>query len=283
MRWSRPGMTRRGLFAAAAAAGRGKAEPRPRSTSGPKRWGSRCGPRDPARRGRAGPFRALDADSAVVAAYGLILPKPILAAPSGLLQHPRFAPAALARRGADPARDPRGRRGHRRDHHGHGGRARHRADAAQARSNRRQERRASDRRIGERGAALIEWLDPARPSPQPADGVTYAPRSTRPRHGSTGRSRAEQSTPGPRLQPGAGRLFEAKASASAARGRSGTHARASRDGPRRRLLIGCGRDALRPLRPARGTRRDDARRSAARLSHPKGTMLRDPLAADDRI
>ena len=46
-------------------------------------------------------FAALDADLAVVAAYGLILPKPILEAPeAGLHQRPRLAPAPLA--GAAP-------------------------------------------------------------------------------------------------------------------------------------------------------------------------------------
>ena len=49
-------------------------------------------------------------DVMVVAAYGLILPPWVLdAAAPGLPQHPRLAAAALARRGADPARD-RGRR-----------------------------------------------------------------------------------------------------------------------------------------------------------------------------
>ena len=60
-------------------------------------------------------------DAAVVAAYGLILPEPILAAPRlWLPQRPCLAAAALARRGADPARDPRRRRDDRRHHHADG-------------------------------------------------------------------------------------------------------------------------------------------------------------------
>ena len=50
-------------------------------------------------------FRALDADIAVVAAYGLILPRPILEAPkAGCINvHASLLPRW---RGADPARDP---------------------------------------------------------------------------------------------------------------------------------------------------------------------------------
>ena len=49
---------------------------------------------------------------------------------AGLHQHPRLAAAALARRRADPSRDPRRRRRDRRHHHAHGRRPRHRPDAA---------------------------------------------------------------------------------------------------------------------------------------------------------
>ena len=45
-------------------------------------------------------------------------------------EHPRLAAAALAGRGADPARAPRRRRGDRRRHHAHGGGARYRSGAA---------------------------------------------------------------------------------------------------------------------------------------------------------
>ena len=69
-------------------------------------------------------LRALGADLMVVAAYGLILPEPVLAAGAPRRsQYPRFAAAALARRGADPARHPRRRRAHRHLHHADGPRA----------------------------------------------------------------------------------------------------------------------------------------------------------------
>ena len=76
-------------------------------------------------------FQALDADVAVVAAYGLILPQgdPRCAAP-WLPQHPRLAAAALARRRADPARDHGGRCRDRRHHHADGRGAGYRSDAA---------------------------------------------------------------------------------------------------------------------------------------------------------
>ena len=64
-------------------------------------------------------------DAVVVAAYGLILPKPILngAAPR-LSQRPRLAVATLAGGGADPARHPGRRCRNRRQHHADGGGAR---------------------------------------------------------------------------------------------------------------------------------------------------------------
>ena len=67
----------------------------------------------------------------VVVAYGLILPQAMLDVPRlGCLNIHALAAAALARRRADPARDPRGRHAHRRHHHEDGRRPRHRADAA---------------------------------------------------------------------------------------------------------------------------------------------------------
>ena len=50
------------------------------------------------------------ADLMVVVAYGLLLPPAVLADSAARLpEHPCVAAAALARRGADPARDPGGR------------------------------------------------------------------------------------------------------------------------------------------------------------------------------
>ncbi len=52
-------------------------------------------------------FAALEADVAVVAAYGLILPQAVLDMPKARLpQRPRLAPAALARSRPDPTCDP---------------------------------------------------------------------------------------------------------------------------------------------------------------------------------
>jgi hypothetical protein len=66
--------------------------------------------RDPAGCGAIRQPSPANADVATVAAYGLILPPAVLAAPPPWLpEHPRFPAAALARGGADPARHP-GRR-----------------------------------------------------------------------------------------------------------------------------------------------------------------------------
>ncbi len=66
-------------------------------------------------------FAALAADVAVVAAYGLILPKPILeGATLRLPQCSCLAVAALARRRADPSGHPGRRRPVGRDHHANG-------------------------------------------------------------------------------------------------------------------------------------------------------------------
>ena len=123
-------------------------------------------------------FRALDADIAVVAAYGLILPKPILEAP---IQHcvnvhasllPRWRGAAPIQRAILAGDEVTGvtimqmeegldtgpmllRRELEIDH----------KTAGQV-----------TEELAELGAAaLIEWLDkPTTPEPQPEDGVTYA-------------------------------------------------------------------------------------------------------------
>ena len=84
-RWSRPGTTSSPPTASRRARpGAARPSARPRCTSAPKRSGSRCA-RRPASRSdeEQARFAALDADLAVVAAYGLILPRPILEAPQG--------------------------------------------------------------------------------------------------------------------------------------------------------------------------------------------------------
>jgi methionyl-tRNA formyltransferase len=77
----------------------------------PRNWGWRCAiPASLKGADEQAAFAALDADVAVVAAYGLILPQAVLDAPRARLhQRPRLAPAALARGGADAARDSGGR------------------------------------------------------------------------------------------------------------------------------------------------------------------------------
>ena len=84
MHWSTRGPRRRGGLQPAATAGgpRQGASAVRRCRREPRRWGSRCAPdrRSAMPRHRAG-FAALDADVAVVAAYGLILPAPMLEAP----------------------------------------------------------------------------------------------------------------------------------------------------------------------------------------------------------
>ena len=148
------------------------------------------------RRSRRG-FAALDADLAVVAAYGLILPKPILEAPKARLpQRPRLAAAALARRGADPARDPRRRRGHRRDHHADGRRARHRARCCSSASSTFAARMPGKSRKNWRNSARRRCSNgsthPTPPEPQPTPASPMRPRSTRPRRGSTGQQPAAE-------------------------------------------------------------------------------------------
>ena len=93
-------------------------------------------------------FRAHKADAAVVVAYGLILPKPVLGGVAArLLQPACLAVAALARRGADQPRDHGGRRRDRRHGDEDGGGARHRphrhggARADRARHDRRRSAR----------------------------------------------------------------------------------------------------------------------------------------------
>ena len=128
----------------------------------------------------------------VVAAYGLILPKAVLdSAGARLPQRPRQPAAALARGGADPARDPGRRPCDRRDHHADGGRARHRADAGhRARSDRGQDRRRTARRTGRNRRAAAgrhgrRNSTELHAEPQAESARHMPPRSTRPKRAST--------------------------------------------------------------------------------------------------
>ncbi len=164
-------------------------------------------------------FRSLAADVAVVSAYGLILPVPVLEAPKlGCLNLHASLSAALARRGADPAGDHGRRQGNGRRRHAHGGRPRHRAGRItrnHPHSPRRHGRRSHEPPLHDRRPARgrrpprarSRPIDRSSRSPPPAP-VTPA-RSRRPRRRSTGRkprrpsaTRSMGSRPRPALFPG---------------------------------------------------------------------------------
>ena len=152
---------------------------RPPCKSGPRHWGSKSGRRGPcatktSRRGSA----ALDADLAVVAAYGLILPKPILEAPkagcinvhASLL--PRWRGAAPIQRAILAGDETTGVTIMRMDEG---------LDTGPMLLKRELDLRGKNagqvtEELAKLGAdALIEWLEhPTAPEPQPDDGVTYA-------------------------------------------------------------------------------------------------------------
>ena len=241
------------------------------------------------RRSRRG-FAALDADLAVVAAYGLILPKPILEAPkAGLHQRPCLAAAALARRGADPARDPRRRRDQRRD-----ASCRWTKGSTPARCC----SGASSTFVGKNGGQVTDELAKlgakaldrvARAArPRPSRSRTPArpmrPRSTRPRRGSTGRSRPSRSSG--RSAPSS--RSPAPGSRPMASGSSCSRPNIEpelRQAPARcsttQLTIACGEGAIRPLHVQRAGRAPmSAERAAARLPDSQG---HDPVVTRWRL
>ena len=131
--------------------------------------------RDPEEQGR---FRALDADLGVVAAYGLILPSPILEAPKGgcINVHasllPRWRGAAPIQRAILAGDETSGVTIMRMDEG---------LDTGPMLLSQELDIRGKDagqvtEELANLGAgALIEWLDhPTPPEPQPADGATYA-------------------------------------------------------------------------------------------------------------
>jgi methionyl-tRNA formyltransferase len=123
-------------------------------------------------------FRALDADLAVVAAYGLILPKPILEAPKGgcINVHasllPRWRGAAPIQRAILAGDEVSGVTIMRIDEGLDTGPMLLERELAISGKNTGQ----VTEELAELGAAaLVEWLDhPTPPKPQPADGATYA-------------------------------------------------------------------------------------------------------------
>ena len=134
-----------------------------------------------------------------------------------LPQRPRLAAAALARRGADPARDPGRRRRDRRDHHADGGRARHRADAGERESADRATRMPANSRtnLREIGARLmvevLASLDRFKPIAA-ARGRRHLRRQDRQGRGADRlvARRAERRAPGPRLRALPRRLVRAR-------------------------------------------------------------------------
>ena len=281
MRSSRPTPSRR------ARPGRGKASGRPRSqvraeelgievrTPASLRTDERAGAfRRARRRCRGG--RGLWADPAAADPRR---------AEGRVPQCPRLAAAALARRGAGPARDHGRRRGDRRHHHADGGRARHRPDAAQARArDRRQERRATYGRTCAKLGADADGRDArrrrrSRPTPQPDEGVTYAAKISKDeaRIDWSGRAaeverqvRAFDPSPAPGSRPMASGSSCWRRKSVDGSGRS--RARCSTIG----LTIACGDGASGPIAgPARRHGRDDARTSCCAASpSPAGTVLR---------
>ena len=123
-------------------------------------------------------FRALDADLAVVAAYGLILPKPILEAPKGgcINVHasllPRWRGAAPIQRAILAGDEVSGVTIMRMDEGLDTGPMLLERELAISGKNAGQ---VTEELANLGAAALIEWLDhPTPPKPQPADGATYA-------------------------------------------------------------------------------------------------------------
>ena len=175
-------------------------------------------------------FAALGADLAVVAAYGLILPKPILEAPrmgcinihASLL--PRWRGAAPIQRAILAGDDVTGITIMQMDAGLDTGPMLLKRELSLDRKNAGQ----ATEELAELGAsALLAWLDNrTSPEPQPEDGVTMHPRSTRPRRGSTGGAQRERSSArsGRSLlhrAPGSRRM--ASGSSFSARGLAATH------------------------------------------------------------
>ena len=136
-------------------------------------------------------------DVLVVVAYGLILPpRGARAAAARLREHPWLAAAALARRRADPARDPRGRRRNRRDASCSStqgsipGRccssARRPIGSHDTAGDLHDALVRARRRRAARSASTASRPARSRRAPQPADGATYAPKIDKSEARSTG-------------------------------------------------------------------------------------------------
>jgi len=233
--------------------------------------------RDGAEQGR---FRALDADVAVVAAYGLILPPPILEAPkagcinvhASLL--PRWRGAAPVQRAILAGDEVSGVTIMRMDEGLDTGPMllRRELDIAGKSAGQVTEQMA---KLG--AEALMEWLDhPGPPKPQPDDGATYARKIDkaearidwgRPAEEIERQARAFNPVPGAWFEVNGERL---KLLAAEITDVSGAPGEVLDD----QLTIGCGVGAIRPVQVQRAGRGPMSPDELLRgFAIPKGTML----------
>jgi methionyl-tRNA formyltransferase len=226
-------------------------------------------------------FRSLDADLAVVAAYGLILPKPILDAPkqgcvnvhASLL--PRWRGAAPIQRAILAGDTVRGVTIMKMDEG---------LDTGPMLLTRELDIRGKNARqvtdeLAKVGAdALIDWLkDPAPPEPQPDEGATYASKIDK------GEARIDWSAPAEQVErqarafnPVPGAWFEAGGEriklleAAAGNDAAGKPGEVLDDC----LTVACGSGYIRPLKVQRAGRAPMTAGELLRgFAIPKGTML----------
>ncbi|MEO5773133.1 MAG: methionyl-tRNA formyltransferase [Sphingomicrobium sp.] len=225
-------------------------------------------------------FRELDADLAVVAAYGLILPRPILEAPrrgcvnvhASLL--PRWRGAAPIQRAILAGDEAGGVTIMQMDEGLDTGPMLLKRDLSLAGKNAGQ---ATDE-VAELGAsALIDWLEnPTSAQPQPEEGVTYAAKIDKAESRiDWSRSAAEIERQVRAFAPAPGAWFEAKGERirlleAAAASEQGQPGHLLDD----RLTIACGKGSIRPLTVQRAGRGAMARAELLRgFPIPEGTIL----------
>ena len=214
--------------------------------------------RDPAEQER---FRALDADLAVVAAYGLILPKPILDAPkqgsinvhASLL--PRWRGAAPIQRAILAGDEVSGVTIMRMDEGLDTGPMLLKRELDIRGKNAGQ---VTDEMAKLGATALVEWLEtPTPPQPQPEDGVTYASKIDK------GEARIDWSLPAGEIErqvrafaPAPGAWFEANGERiKLLEAVAGTDASGSPGGVLDDCLsVACGEGYIRPLKVQRAGR-----------------------------
>jgi methionyl-tRNA formyltransferase len=225
-------------------------------------------------------FRGLDADLAVVAAYGLILPKPILEAPkagcinvhASLL--PRWRGAAPVQRAILAGDDVSGVTIMRMDEGLDTGPMLHRLTLDIRGKNAVQ---ATEELANLGAQALIDWLNnPTPPEPQPVGGATYAKKIaksearidwSRPAQEIERQVRAFAPTPGAWFEADGERIKLIEAALAPEGGKPGEVL----DG---RLTIACGQGAIRPLLVQRAGRAPMSPDELLRgFPIPKGTIL----------